>query len=337
MADDAAPHELGAARGLGRVTERSARRQAEEAASVAGVELDLVHEVVAATDLVSVVNEVWRSPAGVDRIDLGVVIALAHSDNYVVRARRDGATVGVAVGFFGPPGTRNLHSHIVGVKREAAGHGVGRAIKLHQRAWGLQQQVSTITWTCDPLLARNAWFNIARLGASPMAYLSDLYGPMSDGINAHQPTDRMQIQWQLDRPLPEISVPSDIAGIHTNPAQVQKPVTPGIDAPTARAVTTDPVAAKIPAHTGIPTHTHMPAHTGIPADTDKSVRRVEVPEDIETLRANTPQVALHWRTKVRGELIGLLDSGWQITGFQRGTPEHNPGYLLSQRRNDATA
>lgn len=277
MADHVLPHGFRAEPTL----VADALRDAAEAALLADVQLELVHEVTAATDLVSVVNEVWGSPPGIDRIDLGVVVALAHSANYVVRARRDGRTLGVAVGFFSPPESNSLHSHIVGVRREAAGCGVGRAIKLHQRAWCLRQRVDSITWTCDPLLARNAWFNITRLGARPVAYLRDLYGPMSDGINADQQTDRMQIDWRLDRPLPE-------------------------------------------------------AKAGFPSLVDETtIRRVQVPDDIEGLRTGAPELALHWRDTVRQQLITLLDDGWQVTGFQRGSTQHRAGYVLT-RRTDAT-
>ena len=57
-----------------------------------------------------------------------------------------------------------------------------------------------IVWTFDPLVARNAWFNLARLGALPTGYLEDFYGPMTDAINAGMASDRLLLTWRLDDP-----------------------------------------------------------------------------------------------------------------------------------------
>ena len=61
-----------------------------------------------------------------------------------------------------------------------------------------------MTWTFDPLVARNAYFNIEKLGARPTHYMIDYYGQMSDGINAGQASDRVLLTWDLtvDTPPP---------------------------------------------------------------------------------------------------------------------------------------
>ena len=42
-----------------------------------------------------------------------------------------------------------------------------------------------MTWTFDPLVSRNARFNLTKLGAHAVEYLPDFYGAMEDGINSN--------------------------------------------------------------------------------------------------------------------------------------------------------
>ena len=105
--------------------------------------------------------------------------------------------VGASVAFFTEPLGAAMHSHITGVLPGTAGRGVGAALKWHQRQWALERGLSRITWTYDPLIARNSYFNLARLGARPDTYFVDFYGLMNDGPNRGQPTDRMQVVWDL--------------------------------------------------------------------------------------------------------------------------------------------
>ena len=57
--------------------------------------------------------------------------------------------------------------------------------------------IDLITWTYDPLLARNVQLNIAKLGAVCNTYLANLYGEMRDGLNAGLPSDRFQLDWWI--------------------------------------------------------------------------------------------------------------------------------------------
>ena len=93
--------------------------------------------------------------------------ALGHGGNYLVGAYRvdTGELVGASVAFFTEPLGAAMHSHITGVLAGTAGRGVGAALKWHQRQWALERGLTRITWTFDPLIARNSYFNLTRLGA----------------------------------------------------------------------------------------------------------------------------------------------------------------------------
>ncbi|MFI9551917.1 GNAT family N-acetyltransferase [Nonomuraea endophytica] len=139
-------------------------------------------------------REVWGTRPGDDPpLALDLMCAFAHTGGYVGGAFLDGELAGVAAGFIA--GDRSLHSHVAGVAAGARGRGVGRALKEHQRAWAADRGLSAVSWTFDPLVRRNAFFNLARLGARVVAYLPDFYGPMHDGINDGGPSDRLFVTW----------------------------------------------------------------------------------------------------------------------------------------------
>ena len=95
---------------------------------------------------------------------------------------------------------RYLHSYIAGVKERLRGSNVGFALKQHQRAWALGHGLTRVTWTFDPLVRRNAYFNLVKLGAAAVAFHRDFYGAMQDGVNAGDMSDRILIEWNLDSP-----------------------------------------------------------------------------------------------------------------------------------------
>ena len=93
-----------------------------------------------------------------------------------------------------------MHSHITGVLPDHQSQGLGRVLKQHQREWALARDVGHITWTFDPLVARNAHFNLRVLGTRVTEYLVNHYGPMDDGVNRGDETDRIMVSWALAAP-----------------------------------------------------------------------------------------------------------------------------------------
>jgi len=111
--------------------------------------------------------------------------------------------VGASVGFLADHhGEWALHSHVTGVADPLRHSGIGRALKLHQRVWAAERGLDWITWTFDPLVRRNAWFNIAILGADVDEYLPSFYGTMSDAINVGDESDRLLMAWAVTAPVP---------------------------------------------------------------------------------------------------------------------------------------
>ncbi|MGV9308467.1 MULTISPECIES: GNAT family N-acetyltransferase [unclassified Nonomuraea] len=146
-------------------------------------------------------REVWGTRRGDDPpMLLDLMCAFAHTGGYVGGAFLDEELVGVAAGFLAAD--HSLHSHVAGVAAKARGRGVGRALKEHQRAWAAERGLVAVSWTFDPLVRRNAFFNLTRLGAQVRGYLPDFYGPMSDGINDGGPSDRLFVTWPTEQAAP---------------------------------------------------------------------------------------------------------------------------------------
>ncbi len=150
---------------------------------------------------VSLQKEIWGY-AEHEVYPLRLFVNLAKIGGYVLAAFAPG---GQAVGFVASmPGwhgrKRYYHSLSLGVLPEHEDRGLGRALKLEQRKEALRAGIECIEWTFDPLKAKNAYFNITRLGAIARRYFPDHYGPIESRLQQRLPTDRLIAEWRLKSP-----------------------------------------------------------------------------------------------------------------------------------------
>jgi predicted GNAT superfamily acetyltransferase len=271
-----------------------ARSAAESAARQAGVELAELHQIGELTDAAELFIEVWRTSRAEAPCTPALLRALAHSGNYVAGARVGGRRlVGASVGFLYPDGSAvGLHSHITGVRAEVQGRGVGFALKQHQRAWALARDLPVVTWTFDPLVRRNAFLNLVKLGAEIVEYLPDFYGPMGDGINAGDETDRCMVSWPLAR---------ERAITASHGAAVEPDLEALRDA--GASVLLDEDAAGGP--------------VAPDATPGAGALLVKVPGDIVAMRATDPRLASRWRHALRATMGEALGRGLAATGITR--------------------
>ncbi|MER7797223.1 GNAT family N-acetyltransferase [Microbacterium sp. NPDC096154] len=156
-------------------------------------DLDTVELIIEAQGLLDSLRRSERT------IDAGTLRALQQSGNYVVGLfDGDGEErmVGASIAFFGVPGKRTMHSHITALLPEYRGRGWGRELKEHQRQWAFSREVGNITWTFDPLVARNAHFFLTVLGARVTGYAVNQYGIFGGG-DAGDESDRLDVEWAL--------------------------------------------------------------------------------------------------------------------------------------------
>jgi predicted GNAT superfamily acetyltransferase len=121
----------------------------------------------------------------------------------VIGAYIDNKLIGFVFGFPGlestPDGPRPKHcSHMMGIHPQHRDSGVGFVLKRAQWQMVRHQGLDHITWTYDPLLSRNAYLNISKLGAVCNIYRRAEYGEMRDGLNAGLPSDRFQVDWWIN-------------------------------------------------------------------------------------------------------------------------------------------
>jgi len=175
---------------------RSAESAAGAAAAAAGVVLRELHRLDEHQAAVELLGRIWGRPDN-PPIAPEMLRAFGKSGGYIAGAFDADELVGVTVGFHASPELHALHSHIAGILPAVSGRSIGYAMKLHQRAWSIARGIPVIEWTFDPLVARNAYFNIRKLSAMPVEYLPNFYGIMGDGINGADETDRLLIRWDL--------------------------------------------------------------------------------------------------------------------------------------------
>ena len=138
-----------------------------------------------------------------DVVPAHVFITALHNGGMVIGAFHNDELIGFVFGFpgldFTPDGPRPKHcSHMMGIKPGQRDSGVGFALKRAQWQMVRKQGIDHITWTYDPLLSRNAFINIAKLGTVCNTYRRSEYGDMRDGLNAGLPSDRFQVDWWVN-------------------------------------------------------------------------------------------------------------------------------------------
>jgi predicted GNAT superfamily acetyltransferase len=250
---------------------------AHDAAASAGVRLaplhsvdecDLIHEVEVAT---------WGDAQLVPR---EMLRAFAESGNVPWGAFEGSSLVGFVLGWAGVDGDGlHVHSHMLAVLPRRRHGGVGYALKLAQRALALEQGIALVRWTFDPLVARNAYFNLQKLGAVVDRFERDFYGEMHDELNRGDRSDRGVVGWDLE---PD----------------------PGRTAPAA-----SPDAIVVLDRRG--------DRPGDVAPAAGDVALVEVPQDLAEVRQRDAAAAQAWRDAVAGAFEACLAAGLVATAFDR--------------------
>ncbi len=126
------------------------------------------------------------------------LVAATHNGGNIVGAFKEGELIGFSYGFSGfKNGEEYLISHMTGVHSKYRNYGIGLQLKLKQREWAVDYGYQKIVWTFDPLEAKNAYFNLNKLGAYSQTYYPSYYGEMSDKLNKGLPSDRFLVEWDI--------------------------------------------------------------------------------------------------------------------------------------------
>ena len=278
---------------------QAAGQAATDAAARGGIDVRKSDDLTSIQETVKLLRSIW-GPEERELITVTTLRALSHADNYVFGAYANERLVGAIVGFVGWSDEKlQLHSHILGVSPEVQGRHLGFALKQHQRAWSLSKGIASIAWTFDPLVCRNAYFNLTKLGASIVAYYPSFYGPMNDEINGRDDSDRVLIEWVLGSPRAVEASAGD--GVPT----------PDVSEMQARG-------AEIALSMG-------DDGSPIEASTQSETILVGIPRDIVEIRRRDQQLGARWRAASRAVLEGALNDGYVIAAMA------SPGYYVLEK------
>jgi predicted GNAT superfamily acetyltransferase len=238
---------------------------------------------------VSLFCRVWSADTPTDLVNTSTLRAWSMSDNYVAGMYLDAEMAGAAVGF---RGDGHLHSHLVGVLPGLQGKGYGSALKAHQLCWGSSRGLTSVRWTFDPLLRRNAHLNLRKLGATVRSFEPNLYGRLQDGLNDDDETDRLVVEWtERTAHTPE-----------TAAAEVLGRPTPDMEA-----------------------RVFDEGEASVRTD-DGSVMLIATPENFDRARMDHYRRASRWRVAVRDAFANATALDFECTGF---TPD---GWYVLRRR-----
>ncbi|HET7212872.1 MAG TPA: GNAT family N-acetyltransferase [Terriglobia bacterium] len=164
---------------------------------------------------VALQKEIWGYP---DRevYPARMFLNISRTGGHVLGAFTD--TGSLAAFVVSVPAWRKEHQYfyslLLGVLPRHENQGLGTMLKIAQRKAALRAGIEYIEWTFDPMRAKNAYFNIVRLGAIVRRYCPDYYGPILGKLQRNLPSDRLIAEW----PLKSDRVRKALAGKKPRPA-----------------------------------------------------------------------------------------------------------------------
>lgn len=260
-------------------------RQSARAAAAGHVRVGLAGDVPRLKAVAEFFARVWLTPAGRPPLAADVLRSIVHAGGAVHVAHNGSGIAGACAAIFRPPATRSVYSLIAAAG--SSDRGVGFALKQAQRAWALEHGARSMVWTFDPLVSRNARFNLVKLGALASDYAVDFYGPLDDGIDGHDETDRLTAVW----PLTGARTAAAAGGRY---AETVGPDLGRAELDPGRAPDGGPLTAR-----------------------DETARWCRVPTDIVAIRRQDQPAAARWRSAVREVLLAAFADGFTATGMSR--------------------
>lgn len=196
------------------------------------------------------------------------------------------------IGFsYGFPAFKNgktyLCSHMLGIDENYRSQQIGEKLKHAQREIAIQKGYDLMVWTFDPLETRNGYLNLTKLNGICDTYFENCYGEMQDGFNKGLPSDRFEVHWYLK---------SDY---------VTQQLAPNIEGAVALANMQFDVD-------GLPTLENARL-----TNLQEPVYALPVPQDFQSVKAQSQQHAMHWRLEVRAACEALFAAGYAAVRIKK--------------------
>ena len=253
---------------------------------------------------VSLQREVW----GLADLDITAaiqLIATVHAGGLLLVAETPGeGVIGFSYGFAGwTDGAAHLHSDMLAVRPAWRGRKVGLRLKWAQRSAALARGLSFVTWTFDPMRAKNARLNLRHLGAHVRELLPDLYGRTSSALHHGLATDRLLARWELTSP-------------RVKRLAAQQPA-PLPERPPLRL-------NEVRRQAGLPVSSEPLKDTSAPR------LLLEIPKDWDAVCHADRGLALEWQGVVRRSLQAAFAQGYAAVDVTPGSGWRGPSYVLDR-------
>ena len=252
----------------------------------------IIRDIDAVSDLRPVEElqkEVWGC-SDLDVVPLTMLVATREIGAVLVGAYDSRSLVGFVYGIPGfEHGQSVHHSHMLAVKPEYRNFNLGFKLKAAQRERVMAQGIKRVTWTFDPLQSLNAYFNFSKLGVIADTYKINFYGETTSSFLHQIGTDRLWVSWLVD---------------------------------------SDRVCKKLENQAQTSTGEDMPSlvQVGVglrPERNEKSELlegdrvSIEIPDDINALQSQSPELAVHWREATRWAFTEAIAGGYIVKDFYR--------------------
>lgn len=259
-----------------------------------------IHSLDDCRIIVELEKQIWGYADPEDLVPAIVLFLCAKRGGILILAEtEDGRPAGFAFSMASIVDGRPAQwSHMMGVLPGTRERGLGRRLKLAQRERALAMGIELIEWTFDPLQAVNAHLNFARLGVIAATYAENIYGDSSSVLHRGTPTDRLIVEWWIQRPHVErrIAAPGGApggAGLLARDSRVLS--APVLNEPSSR----DPW--------------DVPAGTTRPPEGERVL--IRVPARFSDLQAREPELARAWRGQTRELFTACFARGYRAVDF----------------------
>jgi len=224
--------------------------------------------------------------ADLEVIPYQLLHSFATSGGIVCGAFNGETLIGCVIGYTGllDDGTPYHRSQRLAVLPAYRGQGVGEALKHAQADVARRYGLHLMCWTFDPLRSLNAHFNIHKLGCVSHRYIESAYEVSSSPRDAGLRIDRLWAEWRLDDRRRQVASRDLMPAFNSQQIQI-----------------------------ALANKSNAPAQPNL--DATAPFVFVQVPQDVDVLRANDLGLARIWRDTTRDVLSFYFAHGYQITDY----------------------
>lgn len=231
----------------------------------------------------------WGEDMG-DLVPSHMLLSIVRYGGHVHGAFDGDKMVGMLLGFVGadiePESEQDAPSRMLIMSKRMVvlpayrGQKIGENLKLAQADYARRHGIQLVTWTFDPVLSRNAYLNLHKLGGVGQYYVQDYFGKAAD--NPVLSADRLVVNWWVDRQFSRPESYEDYAIVNEIRQNEQGLLVPG------------------------------DIHIG-----SADVLALELPMEFVALQNINPELGHRWRMHVRDAFQALLHAGYVVTDFMR--------------------